>query len=83
VRPEEPCPSIPFSTLVAIFRKSDPVHAIAILRSDIDGTFAASLPPGEYVVGAGESETPLCPHTPVVVPPDEYAEITIECETGQ
>lgn len=80
--PDPQCADKPLSTLVAIFRQSDPVHAYALFQSDKEGKFSASLPPGEYVVGAGENNLPRCPQMPVTVGPAGYASITISCDSG-
>jgi hypothetical protein len=80
--PDPNCADKPYSALVAIFRTSDPVHAVVITRSDAQGHFQASLPPGSYTVGAGESNLPRCPQTPATVGPSGYTQITIMCDTG-
>ncbi|OGC84860.1 hypothetical protein A3F55_00040 [Candidatus Adlerbacteria bacterium RIFCSPHIGHO2_12_FULL_53_18] len=80
--PQEECADKPLATLVAIFRESDPVHAVAILESDTEGRFEVSLPPGEYVVGAGEATLPMCPQTPATVGPEGYTDILVSCDSG-
>ena len=81
--PADPnCADKPLSTLVAIFRASDTVHAYALFDSGPDGTFSASLPPGDYVIGAGKGGYPMCPQTPVTVSPSVYASVTVRCDTG-
>lgn len=80
--PDPQCADKPLQTLVAVFRTVDAVHAIALLQSKADGTFEVSLPPGDYVVGAGESNLPRCPQTPATVGPTGYTDISISCDTG-
>ena len=80
--PQEECADKPYSTLVAIYRASDPVHAVVIIQSDAQGTFEAALPPGEYTVGAGESTFPSCAVQAVTVEPDVYTSVTVACDTG-
>lgn len=80
--PDPACADKPLSTLVAIFRASDPVHAFVLTRADAQGKFEASLPPGDYTVGAGESELPRCPTTAVTVGPDTYVSVAISCDSG-
>lgn len=80
--PDPNCADKPFSTLVAIFRASDPVHAVVITQSDAGGSFTASVPPGDYTVGAGESNLPRCDHPTVTVPANRYATVTVSCDTG-
>lgn len=80
--PDPSCADKPYQTLVAVFRASDPVHAMALLESDAEGAFSVALPPGDYVVGAGERELPRCAHVSVSVGPDTYASVTVACDTG-
>lgn len=80
--PDPNCADKPFQTLVAIYRASDLVHAVVITKSNAEGKFSASLPPGDYTVGAGESNLPRCNITPVSVKPNSYSDITISCDTG-
>lgn len=81
--PADPnCADKPYETAVYIFRKSDPVHAIAITKTDKEGKFKISLPPGEYTLGAGESNIPSCNHPEVIVSSIGYSEAIIECDSG-
>ena len=80
--PEAQCADKPYETLITIFRASDPVHAFVITKSDASGKFSASLPPGDYVIGAGEAMLPRCNHEQVTVGPNNYATTTISCDTG-
>lgn len=79
---EEQCADKPYATLVAIFRADDPVHAYVLTKSDAEGAFEASLPPGDYSIGAGESMLPQCEHVGITVLPSVYASTTISCDTG-
>jgi hypothetical protein len=80
--PQSGCEDRPLSTLIAIFKKSDPVHAYVLTRSDKEGKFSAALSPGEYIIGAGESQMPTCPQTPIEVQTDKYISVTISCDSG-
>lgn len=80
--PDPNCADKPYETLVTVFRKADPVHAFAITKSDKSGMFSFSLPPGEYVLGAGESNLPRCNHTDVTVYSEGYTQADISCDTG-
>lgn len=80
--PDPACADKPYSTVVAVFRANNPVNPFAITQSDMSGMFKVSLPPGEYVVGAGESNLPRCPQTPATVGASGYTNITISCDTG-
>jgi len=81
--PADPnCADKPYSTVVVAFRANDPVHPFAITQSDATGAFEFSLPPGDYVVGAGESNLPRCAQTPAAVGPSGYTEVVVWCDTG-
>ncbi len=76
------CADKPYSTLIAVFSSSDPVHAQVLTRSNVDGTFSISLPAGEYLLGAGEKNLPRCPIQEVTVEPKTVKEMDIFCDTG-
>lgn len=80
--PDPACADKPYATLVAVFKSSDPVHAVALSRSGADGAFSFSLPPGAYTLGAGESNLPRCNHPSVTVKPRAYTTAIIDCDTG-
>jgi len=80
--PDPSCAEKTYKTLVSVFSASDAVHAIAITESTASGTFAFSLPSGDYTLGAGGQMLPTCAHTRVTVPAGTYAEATILCDTG-
>ena len=80
--PNPACADKPYSTLVTIFPASDPVHAVVITHSDESGAFAVQLPPGDYTIGAGESDLPRCGHPAITVPPTGYVSVTVSCDTG-
>lgn len=82
IPPDPNCADKPYQTLVAIFRASDATHAVVITSSSASGAFSASLPPGDYTVGAGESNLPRCDHPQVTVLPHIYASTTVSCDTG-
>jgi hypothetical protein len=80
--PDPQCADKGYQTLVAVFHASDPVHAYAFVKSAPDGTFKISLPPGDYVIGAGESNLPRCAQTNVTVGPTGYTSVVVSCDTG-
>lgn len=80
--PDPQCADKPYQTGIYVFRASDATHAYAIGKSAADGSFRFSLPPGDYVLGAGESNLPHCDHPAVTVGANEYATTTIMCDTG-
>ena len=81
-QPTPGCADTPYQTMVVVFRASDPVNPFAIATSTADGAFSFSLPPGDYTLGAGESNHPQCTHPRVTVPATGYASTTITCDTG-
>ncbi len=82
IPPDPNCADKPYSTLIAVFSSSDPVHAQVLTRSNADGTFSISLPAGEYLLGAGEKNLPRCPIQEVTVEPKTVKEVDIFCDTG-
>ena len=82
IPPDPNCADKPYQTRVAVFRASDPVHAVAFANSSASGTFSVSLPAGDYTLGAGESNLPRCDHPSVTVAPQTFAAATISCDTG-
>jgi hypothetical protein len=55
---------------------------VAIIQSDAQGKFEFSLPPGNYIVGTGEIDTPICERQEVVVGPSAYTDIILSCDSG-
>ena len=82
IPPDPACADKPYATLVTIFRSSDLAHTVMTVRSDVQGNFEASLPPGDYVVGAGQSALPRCAQTPATVGATGYTVANISCDTG-
>ncbi len=82
IPPDPNCADKPYQTLVAVFRKSDPVHAVALTKSDAKGMFSVSLPSGEYTVGAGESNLPRCGQSEATVTQNKFTNMDISCDTG-
>gem|GEM_PF-1077791 len=81
--PDPQCADKPYQTTVTISRASSPALVFATAQSAADGTFAVSLPPGEYVVGAkGGATLPRCAQTPATVGASGYTQITVSCDTG-
>jgi hypothetical protein len=80
--PDPNCADKPFQTLVTIFRANDLTHAFVLTQSDANGRFSAALPPGDYVLGAGEAALPDCDNPTVSVEPRGYASVVISCDSG-
>ncbi|HEY5383147.1 MAG TPA: hypothetical protein VIJ88_01165 [Candidatus Paceibacterota bacterium] len=80
--PDPACADKPLQTLVSIFRASDLAHVVMQIQSNASGTFEVSLPPGNYMVGAGESSLPRCTQTPAVVASNTYTTMVVPCDTG-
>ncbi len=82
IPPDPNCADKPYSTLIAVFSSSDPVHAQVLTTSNADGTFSISLPAGRYIVGAGEKNLPRCPVQEIVVETSTVENVDISCDTG-
>ncbi len=82
--PDPACADRPLQTNVSIFRRTDPTRVIATVRSSAQGAFQVSLPPGDYVVDAGNSQVilPRCTPTSATVGAVGYTPIVISCDTG-
>lgn len=82
IPPDLACADKPYKTPVTIFRASDMTRAFILTQSDVNGVFSATMPPGEYVLGAGQSNLPRCNRTQVTVLPASFTSTTIFCDTG-
>ncbi|MDE1924737.1 MAG: hypothetical protein KGH79_00970 [Patescibacteria group bacterium] len=84
VPPDPACADKPLQTLVSIYRASDTERAFATTHSNANGSFEVSLPPGSYVVGAGDPGAilPRCANTPAEVGASGYAAVAVSCDTG-
>jgi len=82
--PQPQCTDKPYQTLVTVYRASDPSHAFAQTQSTEVGEFEVSLPPGDYLVGAGESNVtlPRCATQPFSVSSYGFEGVTVTCDTG-
>ena len=82
--PDPACADRPLQTTVSVSRTSDPARVIATVPSDAKGAFQLSLPPGEYVVTAGNAQSilPRCNPTEATVGPTGYTSVVISCDTG-
>lgn len=81
--PDPQCAEKPYQTTVTISRASSPSQIFASVHSAADGTFEASLPPGDYIVSAGGTTMlPRCAQTPATVGASGYTQITVSCDTG-
>ncbi len=80
--PDPNCADKPYKTMVVVFKASDPAHPFIITQSNAEGKFEASVPPGEYTLGAGESNLPRCDHPAVTVKANGYTSALISCDTG-
>jgi len=80
VREDEPCPDKPYQTTVDIFRAGT---LFASFATDKNGTFEASLPPGNYVLRPrGGDVFPTCSDLAVTVGPNNVEQVTLSCDTG-
>ena len=85
IPPDPNCADRPYKTSIKIFHINNLNSIFLSIDSDEDGTFSASLPPGEYFIEAGKDNNlglPICNTSQVTVDPDSFASITISCDTG-
>lgn len=81
--PDPDCADRPYKTTIAIFHLNDLKRAFLFVNSDKNGAFSSSLPPGEYVLIAGEeSKLPRCNQLKVIVEPNIFVSAIISCDTG-
>jgi hypothetical protein len=80
-RVDSPCPPQPVAADVTVSDSGGRV--VARTRSGDDGRFRIGVAPGRYVVTAETGNTyPRCNPAEVTVPPDRYAGVVVECDTG-
>lgn len=83
VRSDTPCPDRPLQTVVTIYRARNPGQVYATVKTDTQGAYTISLPPGDYVATAGAGSTvPRCNPVSISVGPSGYARGNISCDTG-
>lgn len=81
--PDPACDDKPYETSISVFRAGDLANAFAVSQSDSNGNFEVSLPPGEYIVRAGNGDMlPRCAQVSATVDSDAYTDITLSCDTG-
>jgi hypothetical protein len=71
---------LPYVTMVAVFRNADRTHAYAFTQTDQNGLYAFALPPGSYILGAGETNVPQCDHPEITVGINSYITSNISCK---
>lgn len=81
--PDPACADKPYATTIAVYRPGSNSE-FAVGKSDTNGTFEFSLPPGSYTLAAGNSMNfPRCASpADVIVPTTGYVTTTISCDTG-
>lgn len=80
--PDPQCADKPYATTIAIYR-SGSNSEFAVGKSDMNGIFEFSLPPGSYTLAAGNSMNfPRCASADAIVPTTGYITTTISCDTG-
>ncbi|HEY4501530.1 MAG TPA: hypothetical protein VJJ20_00485 [Candidatus Paceibacterota bacterium] len=79
--PDPQCADKPLATTVAVSRAGSS-QVFATTKSDAQGVFEFSLPPGSYVVSAGEGTLPRCNLVSATIGPSSYTSVSIECDTG-
>jgi len=73
--------SKPYATTVTAFRvTTDETSIYAFTQTDQNGLYAFSLPPGVYVLGAGDSNSPQCDHPEVTIGASSMITSNIACK---
>ncbi|MEJ3744155.1 carboxypeptidase-like regulatory domain-containing protein [Actinomycetes bacterium KLBMP 9797] len=78
------CPRVPQQAEIAVFA-ADSGKPITTVRTGEDGRFAIDLPPGSYELrgkNVSGQPFPTAMPVPVVIDPGQYAEISLEFDSG-
>jgi len=80
--PDSACADRPYSATISVYRAgASALYATG--KSDANGMFQFSLPPGSYALKAASGSVfPRCNGVDVTVGPSGYATTTISCDTG-
>jgi hypothetical protein len=78
-----PCPAEPYEAELQIVR-ADTNEVVTDVRSDSDGRFSVSVPPGRYIIRSAEGETSIPSLKPiaVTVPADDFAQAQVVFDSG-
>jgi hypothetical protein len=80
--PDPECADKGYATLVSVSRLGSS-SIYATVKSDANGAFQFSLPPGSYTVSAAGGQTlPRCSSVTATVGPSGYVIADISCDTG-
>src|SRR3990167_4591874 len=85
IPPDPGCADKPYKTMINVFRLNNQANVFLSTSSDADGRFSVSLPPGEYILKAGNNNSmlpPSCSPLQVAIEPNSYTSVTISCDTG-
>jgi hypothetical protein len=78
-----PCPAEPYEAELQIVRAGTN-DVVSDVRSDSDGRFSVSVPPGRYIIRSAEGETSIPSLKPVAVtvPADDFAQAQVVFDSG-
>lgn len=80
--PDPQCADKPYETTITVRRASSGL-TFAVKKSDVNGAFEFSLPPGQYTLSAsGGKMLPRCNDENVTVGASSYTTVNISCDTG-
>lgn len=80
--PDPQCADRGYETQISIFRASNN-NPVATTKSNAQGVFEITLAPGDYTVSAeGGRMLPRCSPVAVTVSANNYAQASIQCDTG-
>jgi len=69
-----------YQTTVTVFRSTDTTRAYALTQTDQNGLYAFNLPPGSYILGAGETNSPQCARPEVSIGTASIVTANIACK---
>lgn len=82
IPPDPACAPRPYTTAIEVYR-SGSSSVFATGKSDANGAFEFSLPPGSYTLKAsGGTMLPRCAPADAAVAPGAYTTADISCDTG-
>ena len=82
--PDPQCADKPYATTIQVIRIGSPVSSpFATVKTDTEGNYSVSLPPGAYALQPKSGQVfPRCETKEVTVVPSKILEVNLSCDTG-
>jgi len=82
--PDPQCADKPYATTIQVIRVGSPVSSpFATVKTDTEGNYSVSLPPGAYALQPKSGQVfPRCETKEVTVVPSKILEVNLSCDTG-